>query len=355
MLSDPLTMRVLLLEDEPAIRSALSRAISRWGCTVCPAGTLAEARSVVAGDPVDALVSDLKLPDGSGLDLAGELGVPFVLMSGYAVFTDAVAALRLGCVDFLTKPVALDTMRAAVESLRVASTADGWQLIEPLDSRGCGRLGRATLRSGVLERDELATYVWTWADIDEARASFAAVAAACATTLAERQLLAELAQAAPTGGRVVVNATSEWWRAWLDAKPVWEVDRRALVAVLSERMQSRPEGVLVECRTRGSGQFLGLTDVAAASADAWAGEVLWPLSLPGEGVLDLSQVRSLGSWVYPWLREQPRLAVVGASAQIRRQMRLVGLEALHYAHVEELVSARGVTPSERSLLWEDET
>ena len=110
-------MRILLLEDEPAIRQAVARGLQRWGHEVFVASDVAQARQVLADESPEAIVSDCKLPDGSGLQFAVDSGVPFILMSGMAQFDDAVKAMRAGCVDFLTKPVKFDTLRTALDRL----------------------------------------------------------------------------------------------------------------------------------------------------------------------------------------------------------------------------------------------
>ena len=100
-------MNLLLVEDEPAIRTALTRALKRWGHTVMAADSIGAGHKTAAEHRVEGIISDLKLPDGSGLEMAINLGLPFIMMSGYGNFEDAVGALRHGCVDFLTKPVKL--------------------------------------------------------------------------------------------------------------------------------------------------------------------------------------------------------------------------------------------------------
>ena len=76
-------MRILLLEDEAAIRQAVSRGLSRWGHDVLVASCVEEARQHAADSAPEALLSDCKLPDGSGLKFAVESGLPFILMSGW--------------------------------------------------------------------------------------------------------------------------------------------------------------------------------------------------------------------------------------------------------------------------------
>ena len=85
-------------------------ALKRWGHTVFAADSIGAGHQIATEQRLDAIISDLKLPDGSGLDMAIDLGLPFILMSGYGNFDDAVGALRHGCVDFLTKPVKLEEL-----------------------------------------------------------------------------------------------------------------------------------------------------------------------------------------------------------------------------------------------------
>ena len=76
--------------------------------------SLEEARQVLSQQAFDGIVSDLKLPDGSSLDILESVSLPSIVMSGYAVFEDAVRAIRAGCVDFLTKPVPKEVLLRAV-------------------------------------------------------------------------------------------------------------------------------------------------------------------------------------------------------------------------------------------------
>ncbi|MDA3962923.1 MAG: response regulator [Planctomycetota bacterium] len=242
-------MRLLLLEDEPAIRSALQRALRKWGYEVAAAASLEEARGLLSAFQPQALVSDLKLPDGSGLDLAKELGAPFILMSGYASFDDAVAALRLGCVDFLTKPVAMKALQRSLLGLTAGDASSELAVFVPAEQSALTAVSASAITSEPLFTKEL-----TWTDREQGEAAFAA-AGACADSIQERQVLAELMQAAEVA-RVVVNHGPQRWRAWLDAAVNWDAsaeqrDRRQFIDDLADRALFRPEGVIVECRRDG--------------------------------------------------------------------------------------------------------
>jgi CheY-like chemotaxis protein len=263
-------MRVLIVEDEGAIRHALGRGLERAGHVVALGATLAEARERAVEHRPDVLVTDLKLPDGNGLDVAEELGVPFVAMSGYANFDDAVRALQLGCVDFFTKPVAIQAVRKRLEQVALRQVQGRWTVIA-----GHGTIDRIGPASAGWSHEPIHLWQSSWSDGDQARACYdsylqtaqqadAATSAAtdAATDAAATgaagdggcgiEILAELLQAAPCGA-LTVNRGAGWWAACLDATVDWNhpdlSDRRRYIEHLTDRCILRCEGALVEvCR-----------------------------------------------------------------------------------------------------------
>ncbi len=114
---------LLLVEDDPVFRAALGRALAHRGYLVVEAGTVAEALTRARRDPPRNAVLDLRLPDGSGLDLLGELlsltpALRAVILTGWGSIATAMQAVRLGAVDFLAKPVDPDRVASALRSDR---------------------------------------------------------------------------------------------------------------------------------------------------------------------------------------------------------------------------------------------
>ena len=111
----------LLVDDDLGFVLGLAEAVQREGFTVSTATTLAQAREELARQEPDALLVDLQLPDGSGLDLVqpadGRLPPGVVFITGHASVDLAVEALRLGASDFLTKPVDLARVKMALANL----------------------------------------------------------------------------------------------------------------------------------------------------------------------------------------------------------------------------------------------
>ncbi|MES1950271.1 Fis family two component sigma54 specific transcriptional regulator [Salinisphaera sp. S4-8] len=110
---------ILLLEDEGALARALDRRLRRDGYTVAICENIANAKLAARRRPPDLAVLDLRLPDGYGLDfldwLRGELpDIPAVVMTAYGELDDAIAAMRLGAVDFLRKPLDLEALHRVV-------------------------------------------------------------------------------------------------------------------------------------------------------------------------------------------------------------------------------------------------
>jgi two-component system response regulator PilR (NtrC family) len=99
---------VLLVEDEASFRDVLQIGLAPQGFESMAVGTLAEARRLLQEETFDAVVSDLRLKDGSGIELLAwmkerNLATPVVIMTAFATTETTVQALNLGAVDFLTK------------------------------------------------------------------------------------------------------------------------------------------------------------------------------------------------------------------------------------------------------------
>ncbi|MEO8197725.1 MAG: sigma-54 dependent transcriptional regulator [Thermoanaerobaculia bacterium] len=118
-----MALRLLLVEDRESLRKMLVRALGGEGYDVVAAGDLAAARAVfAAGERIDLVLSDLMLPDGSGLDVltvarARTPPPPVVVLTGFGSVAAAVAAMKLGAADFLEKPVDLDRLFRLVATL----------------------------------------------------------------------------------------------------------------------------------------------------------------------------------------------------------------------------------------------
>ena len=113
---------VLVVDDEPALRSVLALRIGDWGYDVTTVADAAEAEAEIGRRMPDLILSDVVLPDGSGVDLLRRLRrqdeeIPVVMMTAHGNVDAAVDAMKAGATDFLTKPLDYATLRALLESL----------------------------------------------------------------------------------------------------------------------------------------------------------------------------------------------------------------------------------------------
>src|SRR5258708_13447986 len=111
--------RILILDDEPNIGASLRLILEREGYAITIARTVAEAKAVC--DRADALPRDVRLPDGSGIDLLRylrerDLPARAIMISGHATIADAVEATRAGAFDFLEKPLSRDKVLLSLKN-----------------------------------------------------------------------------------------------------------------------------------------------------------------------------------------------------------------------------------------------
>ena len=113
--------QVLVVDDEPDLRMLYELTLLREGYRVDAAGTLAEAWLQLDAKRFDAVITDMRLPDGLGLELLQRLTTQqrperCIVMTAYGSAENAVEALKAGAFDYLTKPVDLKQFRSVVAS-----------------------------------------------------------------------------------------------------------------------------------------------------------------------------------------------------------------------------------------------
>jgi two-component system response regulator PilR (NtrC family) len=112
-------VRILIVDDEPSMREMLRIVLRRDGYEVHVANSGREAIEQLRGGNFDLLLSDIKMPDVSGVDVlraAKEINREVVafMMTAYASASTAVEAMRLGAVDYFTKPFSMDELRLKI-------------------------------------------------------------------------------------------------------------------------------------------------------------------------------------------------------------------------------------------------
>lgn len=110
--------KILVVEDETVIRTALRRLLERNGYEVSEAGSVQEAEKEYTLGDFDLVISDLRLPGAPGTDLIKKAGdVPVLIMTSYASLRSAVDSMRMGAVDYIAKPFDHSDMVNAVQRI----------------------------------------------------------------------------------------------------------------------------------------------------------------------------------------------------------------------------------------------
>src|SRR6476646_7372183 len=115
-------MRILVVEDDPVLSDGLKVGLGLYGATLDIVSSCADGDAALAADAFDALVLDLMLPDGSGLDLLAALRsrgdrTPVLLLTALDEVSDRIRGLDGGADDYLSKPFDLDELAARIRAI----------------------------------------------------------------------------------------------------------------------------------------------------------------------------------------------------------------------------------------------
>lgn len=139
--------RILVVDDEPDLRTLYELTLLREGYQVATAGTLQEARAHLQQGRFELVITDMRLPDGMGSELLHELATQrrherCVVITAYGSAENAVEALKAGAFDYLTKPVDLHQFRSVVAA---AVAPRAWRREEA----ATGLVGQSGVSSGI--------------------------------------------------------------------------------------------------------------------------------------------------------------------------------------------------------------
>ncbi len=146
----------LIVEDDEDLRASVAMLVEREGFLTRQADSLAAARREIEEQAPDVVLLDLVLPDGEGLELLSDeelaRDTEFVVMTGHVAVESAVAALRKGALDYLSKPV--DRARLKTVLMNVARTRGLRRDVSSLrdELRGLGRFGEMVGRSAPMQQ-----------------------------------------------------------------------------------------------------------------------------------------------------------------------------------------------------------
>lgn len=146
---EPLQHTALIVDDEPDIRELIALTLKRMGIRCVEAQDLTSAYELLKKEKYDLCISDLRLPDGSGLDLLNTIQnhcpeLPVAMITAHGSMDTAIEALKAGAFDFVNKPVELQTLRDLVSSaLKLQDTDSSTPAIKPADSHATQLIGKS--------------------------------------------------------------------------------------------------------------------------------------------------------------------------------------------------------------------
>ena len=135
-------IRALIIDDEPDIRQLLTLTLSRMGLECDTAADIKSAMALLNQHPYALCLTDMRLPDGSGIDLVHKISrdhanTPVAMITAYGNVETAVEALKAGAFDFISKPIELDNLRQIIRS--AIKLSDGKSGLQPQQTRLIGQ------------------------------------------------------------------------------------------------------------------------------------------------------------------------------------------------------------------------
>jgi DNA-binding NtrC family response regulator len=157
-MSDNRAQSILVVDDAPNTLEILQRNLAALGYRPFTASSVAEALGVLEMTPIDLVVTDLKMPGQSGLDLVQHVRDNFkdteiIVITGYASIASAVEAVKLGAEEYLAKPFTDEELAGAVERTlkKLAQRRERRSPAEPAATAFPGLLGRSRVMRKVFE------------------------------------------------------------------------------------------------------------------------------------------------------------------------------------------------------------
>src|SRR3990172_10082680 len=159
---DSLQPPILVIDDDGGIRKLCTEFLASRGYRAVGASSVGEALRAFSQVRPSAVLLDLKLPDGTGIDVLRELqrqapGTPVVVISGAGGVNEAVEAMRVGATDYLEKPVSRERLLGVVDRILQAPLPGGETDLEKVaDGSRYGMVGRSASMRRIYQLVEMA-------------------------------------------------------------------------------------------------------------------------------------------------------------------------------------------------------
>ncbi len=152
--------RILILDDEEELRSIISQRLTRKGYETAEAGTARKGLEYLKGHVLSAVLLDLRLPDGDGLDVLKSMkklqpDLQVIMLTGHGTIESAIDAMKNGAFDYLTKPCNLSELEVilekAVEQRKLVMENSGLRQVVHRQTQGIEIIGESSQMKTLLE------------------------------------------------------------------------------------------------------------------------------------------------------------------------------------------------------------
>jgi two-component system nitrogen regulation response regulator NtrX len=153
---------ILVIDDDDGVRKSTIELLKTRGHRTMAAASVGEGLRLFSERRPAVVLLDLKLPDGTGIDVLRELqrqapGTPVVVISGFGSVTEAVEAMKCGAADFIEKPVARDRLFHVLDKILTPPRLGGETDLEVADGSRFGMIGRSEAMRRIYQLVEMAS------------------------------------------------------------------------------------------------------------------------------------------------------------------------------------------------------
>jgi len=149
--------KILIVDDELNMRLVLTAMLKKEGYEIASAADGSEALSILKSGPIDAVITDLKMPNVDGMELLDHMNdkhpaIPVIIITAHGTVATAVEALKKGALDYITKPFDLDELKNVIsKAMKTRTLKENELFLPPEDIERAGIIGTSKSIKDIFE------------------------------------------------------------------------------------------------------------------------------------------------------------------------------------------------------------
>ena len=149
--------KILIVDDELNMRLVLTAMLKKEGYEIASAADGSEALSILKSGPIDAVITDLKMPNVDGMELLNHMNdkhpaIPVIIITAHGTVATAVEALKKGALDYITKPFDLDELKNVIsKAMKTRTLKENELFLPPEDIERAGIIGTSKSIKDIFE------------------------------------------------------------------------------------------------------------------------------------------------------------------------------------------------------------